>query len=103
MKKKIKKTSLLLSVSLLVIFNFSIALGESGNGGDDPQCDSGGPGSTSCSISYSGGINGGGFGGNGSGECSVTCGTGYYSCCYLDFNFPFFHCKCKSNNNNNPT
>ena len=35
---------------------------------DPPDCNSGGEGSTSCSIT----------------GCSVTVGTGYYACCYTD-------------------
>lgn len=87
----------------MIISNLSLVLGDSGSTGSDPQCDSGGPGAMSCSISTSGGINGGGLGGNGSGECSVTCSTGEYACCYIDYWWPFIHCICKNNSgSNNP-
>lgn len=45
------------------------------------DCDAGGPGSTSCSITRGGGGSGLGFGGNRNTSYSVSCGPGYYSCC----------------------
>lgn len=47
------------------------------------KCDSGGQGSTACSTD--GGVAGGGA------SCSVTCGSGYYSCCMDAAN----ECRCE--------
>lgn len=58
----------------------------SGGTGGSYTCSSGGPGSTSCSVS-SNGVFGELFGGGT--ECSVTCSPGYYACCNA------YHNKCQ--------
>jgi len=52
------------------------------------SCESGGTGATSCSIS-----------GCFDSSCSVSCGTGFYACCYCDGTPPGIgpHCNCKPN------
>lgn len=51
------------------------------------DCDSGGTGSTDCSIT-------GSFEGSG---CSVSCGTGYYACCMNASFMTGVRCKCRAN------
>jgi hypothetical protein len=70
------------SFSLTDVIKITSAQAESG---DSYICTSGGPGSTSCSTSVSGG--GGGISGGTS--CSVTCSSGYYACCNA------YHNKCQ--------
>lgn len=66
-----------------------LAEASSESGGDDYVCSSGGPGSIQCST----GVGGGAQGGSGSFGCSVTCTTGYYSCCNAWHN----KCQCRVN------
>lgn len=60
---------------------------ENGGGGDSYTCSSGGPGSSSCTVSANIGI-GDGSGGT---SCSVTCNSGYYACCNAYYN----KCQCR--------
>jgi hypothetical protein len=93
MKNKILTGIALLSMALITTLNvnaFDPVDGdhdenEEGGGGDTFICSSGGPGSTSCSVSFDGG--GGGI--NGGTSCSVECSTGYYACCNA------YHNKCQ--------
>jgi hypothetical protein len=92
-----KRTSLLSLLSFafaLVVLNFSIVMAEPPGGLVDSSCDSGGPGSSSCTVKYGIGIGGGGASGSGDIECSVTCGKGY-ACCAISTSFPYVTCKCK--------
>jgi hypothetical protein len=84
MKKKIlvflAAFALMLAGSATYISAQHDVLMEAGNvdgGGSSYTCSSGGPGSTSCSVSTDGG--GGGI--TGGTSCSVTCSSGYYACC----------------------
>lgn len=45
------------------------------------DCEAGGPGAVSCSVTTSAGGNVLGSGGSASTTYTVTCGTGYYACC----------------------
>jgi hypothetical protein len=87
MRKKILTWMSAMVIAGLMISNAGIILAESGGGGTDPSCTSGGPGSVSCSIMLSGGIAGSG----GSVECSLTCGQGFYACCSVSE----MGCRCK--------
>ena len=75
-----------------VLANANIIFATPGTGGaTDPQCQSGGPGSTSCSGSWSiCGV---------TTSCSVTCGSGSYACCYLEL----LEAKCICKSNSKPT
>ena len=94
MKKKILKKVLSFSVALaFLLTNAQIISGAPGTGsGTDPQCTSGGPGSTSCSGSWT--IAGTGV------SCSVTCSSGYYACCYLSLMLDP-KCVCKKSSKQN--
>ena len=96
-----KKVTSLLSffiVLAIVLLNVSVlAIAEPPGGIIDPECDSGGPGSIMCSVSYTIGGGGGGVNGTGEVKCTVECMEGYYACCSLDLVVPFVHCRCKSN------
>lgn len=59
----------------------------SGGGGAAPRCESGGPGSVSCTKRCTG------FGGVQGEECSTTCGAGYYACCYCSFLKAYCVCR----------
>jgi hypothetical protein len=63
---------------------------DQGGGGTTPVCTVGGPGVSSCSVSWSMGFLGFTF----SGGCSVTCDAGYYACCHTGNNT----CQCFANN-----
>ena len=86
-RKKLFKIISFLVVIALVFVNTDIILGESGQVTEDKQCTNGGPGSTSCSGSWTiAGV---------TTSCSVSCGSGFYSCCYLGWDAEA-HCVCKS-------
>lgn len=78
-------------VALLLSLNATIVFSEQGGGGTDPQCTSGGPGATSCSGEWTPLL----F----TTSCSVTCGPGYYACCYLSMGVEAT-CICKSTSGN---
>lgn len=85
---------------LLSVFNVGIAFSDVPGGQVDPSCDSGGPGSTSCTVKYEGSVGGGGASGGAAMECSVTCSEGTYACCSISSTFPFITCKCKGGTGN---
>lgn len=60
-----------------------MGIGDPIDDGSDPECYSGGVGSTDCMIEAGVTLDLGV-----SGSCSVSCGRGYYTCCGL-------RCKCK--------
>jgi len=94
-KKKLSFLSIISISVILLFFNLSMAIAENPGGSSDPQCSSGGPGSSGCSITISGDGSGGGFGGGFSASCSTNCTSGFYACCYTDWMWPFTHCTCK--------
>jgi len=57
--------------SFVMLINFSFA----------SECQSGGPGSDSCSASYTIGASVAGSGGETTSSASTSCKEGYYSCC----------------------
>lgn len=78
--------SLIISIGLVTLINVLLIAGP-GTPNTDKQCTSGGPGASTCEISF--GIAGGSV------SCSVTCNAGTYACCYLANNLDPV-CKCKS-------
>jgi hypothetical protein len=72
--------------SLALVDIETLAYGESD---DNYTCSSGGPGSSSCSVSVDGSVAGGGL----STSCSVDCTSGYYACCNAMKN----KCQCRKN------
>jgi hypothetical protein len=89
MRKKMLKWISAVLIAGLLIADIGVIIAAAGgpSSGNDPSCDSGGPGAITCSIQVAGGI--AGFGG--SFECSVTCGSGYYACCSVSE----MGCNCK--------
>lgn len=89
MKNKLIKRITVFTIILIFVFaNALVVFGEQSGGGTDPQCTSGGVGSTSCEGEWTVlGV---------STSCSVTCGSGYYACCYLSAGVEA-RCVCKSN------
>ena len=68
------------TLNMLEIMTRAFDESEGGGGvGGAPTCNTGGgPGATSCSSSWTIVILGQTF----TGSCDVTCGSGYYACCY---------------------
>lgn len=97
MKKKFRFLNAVFFVFAIVVLNFSIVFAEGlgGSSSSTSDCDSGGPGSSTCGVTYSLGGSGGGGGVTGEISCSVECISGYYACCNLTTTFPFVHCTCK--------
>ena len=83
--KTLRKISIISSILLISLIVWSAA---PGGGGSDPKCKAGGPGATSCELEINIGI--------GSQRCSVTCGPGFYACCYTDITGLTVTCTCKS-------
>ena len=90
-----KKKSVLLFY-IVIIFFTAYAYSNPGDikepvehdgGASSYTCSSGGPGSSSCTVSANIGI-GDGSGGT---SCSVTCNSGYYACCNAYYN----KCQCR--------
>jgi len=75
MKKITKFISIFVFAVAMSFLNFGVAFREQ-RGGGDFQCTSGGLGSSQCSGSWE--VLGVAV------NCSVTCNSGYYACCYLD-------------------
>jgi hypothetical protein len=73
-------------LSLALVDIETLAHAESGDT-TDYTCTSGGPGSSSCSVSINGSIGGGG----GGTSCNVDCISGYYACCNAMQN----KCQCR--------
>ncbi len=86
MKKKILK-----NVAILTFALFGLGIIGSNVIADD-NCTHGGPGSSSCSVTWTQGFLGFKF----SGGCSISCGSGYYACCHVGDN----NCDCIKNEPN---
>lgn len=71
-----KKLTYVLSMALFLSFSFV-----QGQELQEDDCTAGGPGSTSCSTTISGGGGAATISAEGSVTHTVSCGEGYYSCC----------------------
>lgn len=83
-------------ISILILISMvNLALlagpGSGGTGSGSVSCTSGGPGASTCEITYT-------VGGTGI-SCSVTCLAPFYACCNLGWNLDP-KCTCKSGNSN---
>jgi hypothetical protein len=94
MKKKIFGSLIVIAIVAVVAFNMNLNLAQESNmsplalanvealannesGGSSEECDAGGPGANSCTITKPT------IGGTGGASKSVTCNSGYYACCKL--------------------